>query len=86
MIDDNFWYSGPAGNNIMKTNVPNVRLQFRVDMLEHERNLLAYAADHEGGLEQKLDAAEEEEAMEDATSDVEESPEPRARPHRVTIG
>jgi len=85
-VSDNFWYSGPAGNNIMKTNVPNVRLQFRVDMLEHERNLLAYAADHEGGLEQKLDAAEEEEAMEDATSDVEESPEPRARPHRVTIG
>jgi len=73
-VSDNFWYRGPAGNDIMKTNVPNVRLQFRTDMLEHERNLLAHAVDHQH--------PEDEEALDAASEDM-ESPEPRGRPHRA---
>ena len=38
-----FWKRGPEGNTILKTNVPETRLQYRKDMLEHEINLISDA-------------------------------------------
>ena len=35
-----YWESGPRGNDIKRTNVPNVRVQFRHDVLEAEKALI----------------------------------------------
>ena len=35
-----YWEAGPRGNDIKRTNVPNVRVQFRHDVLEAEKALI----------------------------------------------
>ena len=34
------WQHAPAGNDIKRTNVPNIRVQFRHDVLEAEKRLI----------------------------------------------
>ena len=36
-VGGRYWEAGPAGNDIQKTNVPNLRMRFRVDCLGEER-------------------------------------------------
>jgi AMP deaminase len=36
-VSDTYWKPGPEGNEIKKTNVPDIRLQFRKDVLEAEK-------------------------------------------------
>ena len=36
-VGGRYWEAGPAGNDIQKTNVPNLRVRFRVDCLWEER-------------------------------------------------
>jgi AMP deaminase len=36
-----YWKSGPAGNDVYYTNVPNIRLQFRMEILNAERELVS---------------------------------------------
>jgi AMP deaminase len=43
-VADAYWEAGPAGNDIYKTNVPDVRVRFRNDTLAAERNLVARGA------------------------------------------
>ena len=44
----NYWKSGPDGNDIHKTNVPNLRMRFRYDCHTEELNLvMSGAAAHE---------------------------------------
>ena len=46
-VHETYWKLGPDGNNIHKTNVPNLRMRFRVDALLTERGLvLEGAASH----------------------------------------
>jgi AMP deaminase len=40
----NFTESGPAGNDINLTNVPNIRLQYRYENLETERSIVQKGA------------------------------------------
>ncbi len=39
-VGKDYWEPGPVGNDIKKTNVPNVRVQFRHDVLEAEKALI----------------------------------------------
>eukprot|EP00854_Cymbomonas_tetramitiformis_P000581 gene581-982_t len=41
-VSDTYWKRGPEGNDIHRTNVPNIRLQFRKDVLEAEHELIQY--------------------------------------------
>ena len=44
----NYWKPGPDGNDIHKTNVPNLRMRFRYDCHSEELNLvMSGAAAHE---------------------------------------
>ena len=46
-VHETYWKLGPDGNNIHKTNVPNLRMRFRVDALLTEQSLvLEGAASH----------------------------------------
>ena len=40
-VGDTYWESGPAGNDIFRTNVPDARVRFRADTLATERGLVA---------------------------------------------
>ena len=40
-VSDSYWLPGPSGNDMKKTNVPNIRVQFRNDVLAAERALVA---------------------------------------------
>jgi len=40
-VSDTYWLPGPSGNDMKKTNVPNIRVQFRNDVLAAERALVA---------------------------------------------
>ena len=40
-VSDRYWIPGPRGNDMKKTNVPNIRVQFRNDVLAAERALVA---------------------------------------------
>lgn len=40
-VHTEYWKDGPEGNNIQKTNVPALRMVFRKDCLNEERNLIA---------------------------------------------
>ena len=40
-VSDRYWIPGPQGNDMKKTNVPNIRVQFRNDVLAAERALVA---------------------------------------------
>ena len=40
-----YWLPGPEGNDIQKTNVPNLRMRFRWDCLSEERELVKEGAD-----------------------------------------
>ena len=43
-----YWKSGPDGNDVHKTNVPNLRMRFRYDCHSEELNLvMSGAAAHE---------------------------------------
>ena len=33
-VHENYWQPGPQGNDIQKTNVPNLRMRFRYDNLQ----------------------------------------------------
>ena len=39
-VHEKYWLEGPDGNDIHKTNVPNLRMRFRVDALHTERGLV----------------------------------------------
>ena len=39
-VSDTYWLSGAAGNDIKRTNVPSIRMQFRHDVLEAEKTLI----------------------------------------------
>ena len=39
-VSNQYWLLGPRGNDIQKTNVPNLRVHFREDVLETERALV----------------------------------------------
>ena len=39
-VSETYWRPGPAGNDIKRTNVPNIRVQFRHDVLEAEKRLI----------------------------------------------
>ena len=39
-VHTDYWKDGPEGNNIQKTNVPALRMVFRKDCLNEERNLI----------------------------------------------
>ena len=39
-VGDSYWHPGAAGNDIQKTNLPNVRLHFRMDVLDAEKALI----------------------------------------------
>lgn len=39
-VHETYWKEGPDGNDIHKTNVPNLRMRFRVDALMTERCLV----------------------------------------------
>ena len=41
----NYWKAGPDGNDIHKTNVPNLRMRFRYDCHTDELNLVMSGAD-----------------------------------------
>lgn len=43
-MSQNFWRMGPEGNDIHRTNVPNLRLQFRHDTHHDEFQLLLHGA------------------------------------------
>ncbi len=47
-LGDNYRRSGPSGNDINKTNLPDFRLKFRHDTLEHELLLIEAIANHLG--------------------------------------
>ena len=53
-----YWLPGPEGNDIQKTNVPNLRLRFRWDCLSEERELVKEGA----GNARRRKAAREERA------------------------
>jgi AMP deaminase len=61
-----YWEAGPAGNDIQKTNVPQLRMRFRVDCLSGERGLVegGAAAARERGARER--AARERAARERA--------------------
>ena len=42
-VGDTYWLRGAAGNDIYRTNVPDVRVRFRADTLEAERAVIAKA-------------------------------------------
>jgi len=44
-VHKHYWKPGPEGNDIHKTNVPNLRMRFRVDALLTERGLVHDGAD-----------------------------------------
>lgn len=37
---DEYWRPGPDGNDIQKTNVPNLRMRFRLDAYQDETRLV----------------------------------------------
>lgn len=39
-VHETYWKQGPEGNDIHKTNVPNLRMRFRVDALHTECELV----------------------------------------------
>lgn len=43
-VSDTYWKLGPEGNDIKKTNVPGVRMQFRKDILNGELKLIEEGA------------------------------------------
>ena len=43
-VSETYWRPGPAGNDIKRTNVPNIRVQFRHDVLEAEKRLIRRAS------------------------------------------
>ena len=43
-VADEYWLPGPAGNDMRKTNVPNIRMQFRLDVLTTEQQLITNGA------------------------------------------
>jgi len=43
-VADAYWKGGPAGNDMLKTNVPNIRMQFRADVLKCEMDLVFQGA------------------------------------------
>eukprot|EP00959_Pyramimonas_sp_CCMP1952_P306717 6419017-Pyramimonas_sp.AAC.1 len=43
-VSDEYWLPGPAGNDMRKTNVPNIRMQFRLDVLATEHKLVTDGA------------------------------------------
>ena len=43
-VGDRYWRPGPEGNDIQKTNVPNLRMRFRHDCLQDEQNLVRQGA------------------------------------------
>jgi len=47
-VSDTYWVRGPEGNDIKKTNVPGVRMQFRKDVLDGEIQIV-----NEGATEWK---------------------------------
>ena len=40
-VSDTYWLEGTRGNDIQRTNVPNLRIQFRHDVLEAEKAIIA---------------------------------------------
>ena len=40
-VHENYWQPGPQGNDIQKTNVPNLRMRFRYDNHQEEVHTLA---------------------------------------------
>ena len=51
-VHKHYWKPGPDGNDIHKTNVPNLRMRFRYDCHTDEMQLvMAAAAAHEVRLE-----------------------------------
>ena len=45
-VHKTYWKQGPDGNDIHKTNVPNLRMRFRLDNLLTERNLVMAGAEN----------------------------------------
>jgi AMP deaminase len=39
-VHENYWQPGPQGNDIQKTNVPNLRMRFRYDNHQEEVHTL----------------------------------------------
>ena len=56
-----YWLPGPEGNDIQKTNVPNLRMRFRWDCLSEERELVKEGA----GSSRRRKAAREARAAAD---------------------
>lgn len=51
----NYWKPGPDGNDIHKTNVPNLRMRFRYDCHSEELNLvMSGAAAHDARRHAKI--------------------------------
>ena len=44
-VHENYWQPGPQGNDIQKTNVPNLRMRFRYDNHQEEVRLQCKAGD-----------------------------------------
>ncbi len=53
-VHHTYWKKGPDGNDIHKTNVPNLRMRFRVDCLLEELSLVLGGA---GAHDQRIMAA-----------------------------
>ncbi len=60
-VSGTYWKMGPEGNDIHKTNVPNLRMRFRADCHQEEMNLVfggAYAHERRiKALQDKREAA-----------------------------
>jgi hypothetical protein len=41
-VHETYWQPGPQGNDIHKTNVPNLRMRFRYDNHQEEARALAF--------------------------------------------
>lgn len=56
-VANQYWKEGPEGNDVQKTNVPDLRLRFRKDCIDEERRLIAlgaarHAAKRRGGKDE----------------------------------
>lgn len=65
-VAEEYWKPGPAGNDIQKTNVPDVRLRFRQDTYVEEMTVVvggahAYATRQKAKLERELKEQRENE-------------------------
>ena len=45
-VHENYWQPGPQGNDIQKTNVPNLRMRFRYDNHQEEVRLQSRPGDY----------------------------------------